>query len=230
MKPKFDIKKFEELENINIIFECEICGKEFNSTKKYLKRALGITKSSKPPSLKYCSKECNSKGQMTGQYIKCDLCGLSVYRAIREIKKNKSGIFYCSYKCKGIYWNTNKNYGFNRSKLEIWIESKIKEKYNFEIKFNDRYLLSNYELDIYIPTLKIAFELNGIFHYEPIFGEEKLKVIEKKDIEKINLCHIKGIKLITIDTTDSKRFNEIKDSKYLNYIIKQIDKAIDEDK
>jgi hypothetical protein len=228
MIPKFDIKEFEKIKNVDIIFECEICGTNFNSTKKYLRRALGITKCSRPPSLKYCSKKCYSKGQVTGKYIKCDSCGTDKYKTLREIKRNKSGFFYCGYKCKGTHWNQNKNYGFNRSKLEIWIESKIKNKYDFDILFNDRSLLSNYELDIYIPNLKIAFELNGIFHYEPIFGEEKLKIIKKKDIEKINLCYEKGVDLISIDTTDSKRFNEARDAKYLNYIITEIEKYKDE--
>jgi len=39
------------------------------------------------------------------------------------------------------------------------------------IHFNKKDAI-NSELDIYIPSLKLAFELNGIFHYEPIFGKE----------------------------------------------------------
>ena len=38
----------------------------------------------------------------------------------------------------------------------------------------------NSELDVYVPSLNLAFELNGIFHYEPIYGEKKLNQILSK--------------------------------------------------
>jgi len=221
MKPKFDIEKFEKLKNDEIIFECEECGGEFNSTKKYIRRALGITKHPRKPSLKYCCRKCQSIGRRTGEYLKCEECGGELYRNRNEINDNKTGKFYCSNKCKGINWNKNKNYGFNRSKIEIWIEENIKNKYDFEILFNDRELL-RYEIDIYIPSLKIAFELNGIFHYESIFGEEKLKITKSKDLFKINECNNMGIELFVIDITDVKNFNKKSCKKYLDFIIETI--------
>lgn len=224
MKPKFEINEFENLKNKDIVFECEVCGNEFNSTKKYLRRALGITKHPRKPSLKYCSKECNSKGRMTGEYLKCSNCEKEIYRNKKEIDRNESGEFFCGYVCNGEYWNKNKNYGINRSKLEIWTEEILKSKYDFEIKFNDREVLSKYELDIYIPKLNLAFELNGIFHYEPIFGEDKLKVTKNKDLEKAVECMNKKIELITIDVSDSKRFDKRFDIKYINYIMSEINK------
>jgi hypothetical protein len=72
----------------------------------------------------------------------------------------------------------------------------------------------------------IAFELNGIFHYQPIFGNERLKIVEKNDIEKINECNIKGVDLFVIDISDSKKFNKNKDKKYLDFIINEINKRI----
>lgn len=225
MKPKFDITNFELVKNKDILFECEICGVEFKSTKKCVRQALGITIHPKKPSLKYCSKVCMGKGKMTGEYVKCFVCEKEIYRSLKQFNKNENKQFFCSALCKGIDWNKNKDFGCNRSKMEIWIEEELVKRYKFDILFNERTVVgNNYELDIYIPSLKLAFELNGIFHHESIFGEEKLKVIRSKDLVKVNECDNKGVDLIVIDTTDSKHFNKIKDKKYLDYIIKEIDK------
>ena len=221
MKPKFNINEFEKLKNSEIIFECEICKSEFKSTKKYLKRALGITKSKRPPSLKYCSIECIRKSKMTGQYKKCKNCEVEVYRSIGELRKSKN--VFCGHSCKAIFWNKEKNYGVNRSKIEIWIEEEIKKRYTFEISFNDRKILNNLELDIYIPDFNIAFELNGIFHYQPIFGDDKLKITENNDLRKFKECEEKNIKLYVIDISDSKRFNKERDKKYLDFILNKIE-------
>jgi hypothetical protein len=224
MNPKFNINEFEKLKNTEILFECEICKSEFISTKKYLRRALGLTKSKRPPSLKYCSKECIRKGKMTGEYKKCKNCETEVYRSISELKSNEN--VFCGNSCKAIFWNKEKNYGTNRSKIEIWIEEELKSIFDFEILFNDRKTLDGYEIDIYIPSLKIAFELNGIFHYLPIFGNDKLKVIENRDLEKFKKCEDKNIKLYVIDITDSKKFDKIKDKKYLDFIVNKLNENV----
>ncbi len=227
MKPKFDINNFELLKNKDLKFECEICSNEFTSTKKYLRRALGITIHPRKPSIKYCSRKCQSIGRKTGVEVKCEECGKEVYRCLNEIKSSKNSIFFCSNECKGINWNKNKDFGFNRSKIEIWVEEELAKKYKFNIIFNDRDLLG-YELDIYIPSLKIAFELNGIFHYEAIFGKDKLKVTKERDLFKINECLKKKVKLSVIDITDIKNFTPFKGKKYLDYIIKEIDGGLAE--
>jgi len=219
MKPKFDINNYENLNNRDIILECEFCEKEFNSTKKYIKRALSGNSRN---AVKYCSRVCSNKGSMTGKYVNCSVCNKEIYRNKKEI--NKNGIFYCSGICRGIDFNRNKNWGGNRSKIELFIEEELINRYNFEMLFNDRKILtSNYELDIYIPMLKLAFELNGIFHYDPIFGNDKLKIIKEKDLFKISECYKNKIELIVIDISDIKHFSIKQGEKYLNYIIKEID-------
>lgn len=64
------------------------------------------------------------------------------------------------------------------------------------------------ELDIYIPSLKLAFELNGLFHYEPIFSKEKLDNIQNNDNRKMQACYEKQIELCIIDVSKQKYFKE----------------------
>ena len=108
--------------------------------------------------------------------------------------------------CAGTYNNTHKTHGTRRSKLEVWIEEQLTKLYpNLEIHFNQKDTI-NSELDIYIPSMKIAFELNGIFHYEPIFGEDQLNKIQNNDHRKFAACHEAGISLCVIDTSGQKYF------------------------
>lgn len=93
----------------------------------------------------------------------------------------------------------------------------MKNEYKFEIIFNGKEII-NSELDIYIPSLKLAFELNGIFHYEPIYGEEKLKNIKNNDDRKFQDCLEKNIELCIIDTSGSKNFKPERDKKYFDII------------
>ena len=84
----------------------------------------------------------------------------------------------------------------------------------------------NAELDIYIPSLKLAFELNGIFHYEPIFGNKKLVKTQNNDQRKFIACAELGISLCVIDTTSLKYFKEDNAKKFLNIITKLIDEKL----
>jgi hypothetical protein len=85
----------------------------------------------------------------------------------------------------------------------------------------------NSELDIYIPSLKLAFELNGIFHYQPIYGPEKLAQIQNNDTRKGQACLERGIELHTIDNCSMKRFNENKAIIFYNIINDIIEKKME---
>lgn len=63
-------------------------------------------------------------------------------------------------------------------------------------------------MDIYIPVLSLAFELNGIFHYEPIYGEGKLLSIQNNDDRKFQACLEHDIELCIINSSEQKTVNK----------------------
>ena len=130
---------------------------------------------------------------------------------------------FCSKKCRMTYDNINKKFHFQRSKLEKYIEKHLNENYtDLEIIFNDRKTLG-LELDIYIPSLNIAFEINGIVHYEPIFGETKLKNTQRKDNLKKIKCKDLSIDLFVIDIRELKNPNDKNNLPYLKFIIDKLE-------
>jgi hypothetical protein len=58
------------------------------------------------------------------------------------------------------------------------------------------------ELDIYIPSINLAIEVDGPMHREPVYGEERLELQIKNDAIKNELCLKNHINLIRINTDD----------------------------
>lgn len=150
--------------------------------------------------------------------VQCTLCNKTFIRTPSNLQKKNN---FCSSSCAAKYNNAHKTKGYRRSKLEIWIESELQKQYPIlYIEYNKKDTIKS-ELDIYIPSLKLAFELNGIFHYEPIYGPEKLASIQNNDNRKFQACLEQGIELVIIDTSSFKNFKLNKAQKYLE-IIKDI--------
>jgi len=86
-----------------------------------------------------------------------------------------------------------------------------------EFHFNRKDTIDS-ELDIYIPSLKLAFELNGIFHFEPIFGTHKLNQIQSNDQRKFLACAERGISLCILDVSHIKYFKDRTSKPFLDII------------
>ena len=186
--------------------KCEACGKE------------SLVKLSDPR--RFCSNSCSNSVRKQQIVSSCKNCGVEFTR-----KKSKSHTF-CSRKCNCTYHNNHKDWSSNRSKLELWIESELLVLYpNLEIHFNRRDTI-NGELDIYIPSLKLAFELNGIFHYEPIYGEQQLSLVKNNDGRKFQACLEHGIELCVIDTHNAKYHKKERDKKFLEIITNLINQKL----
>lgn len=114
--------------------------------------------------------------------------------------------------------------------LEIKIENIIREEFGFK-KVGERWTsetllfsivckiypdfealrhyrpdwLEGLELDIFIPSLKLAFEYQGQQHFHPIEawgGEEALLELQERDKRKAWICNEKGVHLIAVDYSE----------------------------
>lgn len=74
--------------------------------------------------------------------------------------------------------------------------------------------------------MKLAFELNGIFHYEPIYGDKKLNQIQNNDTRKFQACLEKGIEMCIIDVSSLSYFKTTNAKKYLDIVCGLIDMKI----
>lgn len=221
MRPLFDIENLLQYNRTdNLPFECEWCSKTFYCKAIFVRVR---TMNGKTNKMKFCSKECQTLAQIKIIKTNCGQCGKQVEIIPSQKKKSKSGNSYCSQTCAAIYNNAHKTTGTRRSKLEKWVEEQFSLKYpNLEVFYNDKTTI-NSELDVYVPRLKIAIELNGIFHYEPIYGQDKLSSIQNNDGRKFQACLEKTIELVIIDVSSLKQFKPEKATKYWTIIQTIID-------
>lgn len=210
MIPKYSQEEFNNANSRDKLpLECAICKNTFYKIKYDLQKAL------KPNSIHtamFCSNECRT----TKQYVTCKQCNTPFKKTLSQAIKFPN--HFCSRSCSVTYNNTHKKHGTRRSKLETYLEEQLISIYpNLQFDFNKKNTI-NSELDIYIPSLKLAFELNGIFHYEPIYGSEKLTQTQNNDHRKFQACAEQGISLCIIDTSKQKYFKESTSKEFLSII------------
>lgn len=213
MKPLYTESEFNNAKTNDLLTcECYNCQKPFNKLKKQIKRELEFNEGR----VKFCSEECYRLFSRTRETIKCSYCDNTFTKVPAAIKKSTN--HFCSQSCSTSYNNKHKVTGNRRSKLEMWLEENLNKKYpNLKIDYNKSSVIGS-ELDIYIPSLNIAFELNGIFHYEPIFGVGKLNQIKNNDVSKSKACFDAKIDLCVIDTSQQKYVKPSTSQKYLDII------------
>ena len=200
---------------------CPVCNKDFFRTKKKL-----LENNKKGLVFKYCSNQCHGtfRTKIYTKIVVCTNCQTNFQKKDSEISRTKNN--FCSSSCSASYNNKNKTHGTRRSKLEKYLEEQLTILYpNLEILYSNKTII-NSELDIYIPSLKLAFEIQGIFHYEPIFGQEKLEQIQRNDLEKVNKCNELNIKLIQIDACNQKSFSIKSSKEFLDFISQQINSLL----
>ncbi len=217
MKPLYTNEQFIIAKSFDKLpCKCYTCSGTFYLAKTHIKDSLN-------PNCKrtgkYCSKKCSSESKNLKITYNCHNCEKECNKKKSQFNLSKSGFNFCSRSCTTLYHNRNKKYGTNRSKLEQYIEEQLIALYpGLHIDFNKKDAI-NSELDIYIPSLKLAFELNGIFHFEPIFGSKKLNQTQDNDTYKYKACIDNEIDLCIINTSSQKYFKEYTSKKYLEIII-----------
>jgi hypothetical protein len=129
----------------------------------------------------------------------------------------------------------------HKSGTELLILNFIKENYKNEILLNNRNLIKPYELDIYIPDLKLGVEYNGLYWHSELYKDRsyhlnKIETCEKNKIQLIQIWEddwiykqdiIKSIILNKLKKTTNKIFarnceiKEIKNNKLIKKFLNE---------
>ena len=206
---KYNVNNISKVKEIQLKKE-ETCfknyGVNFISQHKDFKKNLNIT------ILKKLQKKYNLTDIIGDNFIFfCDKCGKEF-----EIYKKT---FYTRYNLNvGLCTICNPVGSVHCSGLEINLYEFIKENYNGEILTNQRNIIKPYELDIYIPELKLAFEFNGLFWHNENNTDKNYHLI------KTELCEEKDIQLIHIYEDDWMYKQNIIKSMILNKLNKTSNK------
>lgn len=205
-----------------ITLTCDHCGAIFQR-----KGATYRQQIKRGTTAQYCSRNCYTKAKTDPPVsLTCENCGESFVRSACKTKRTKN--HFCSSACwsksellkrngKSSIDILNKISKFGRrSKLEKWIEEKLRQRFpKLGIKPCDRQTLNGLEFDLYFPELSLAIEFNGIFHYKPIYGLQRLEEAQKNDKMKVKLCIEKEIDLWVIDTSTYINFKPKTAEKFL---------------
>lgn len=195
-----------------IELECNQCKKIFTRIRSVYER-----KKRDGCRLVFCSVRCSVKYKKLNRAtatMECGFCNKTVVRVRAEFEKSKSGNIFCDRSCAASYNNRNKKTGHRRSKLEAALESYIQQTYpELVMLCNDKSVIGS-ELDFYFPDLRLAIEINGIFHYEPIYGNDKFEKIKNNDKQKMFACREAGVELAVICTHDGLRISKKRTDMY----------------
>ncbi len=85
------------------------------------------------------------------------------------------------------------------SKLERYLAFEL-NKLGYKVELHKEHHLKNQalQIDIFLPTIGVAIEVDGPTHFEPIFGQDKLEKIQKSDRQKTGLILSCGYYFIRI--------------------------------
>jgi hypothetical protein len=142
----------------------------------------------------------------------CPVCSATISIRPFEARIRK----FCSGTCRNNV--NNKNISGTQSKAELYLQKELKESFpDLHFICNDRKVLNGLELDFYFPTLNLAIEWNGIWHFI-----NARKGVKKRDDLKQKLCKELGIELLVIeDKTSHPTFIAKKTQEIITHVAAQ---------
>lgn len=181
---------------------CQSCNKSFEvSDWSFRYHNNGYKNHGKVVDISLC-RSCKKGGRVS---VSCALCQKKFDKDKNQVAKTKNN--FCGKSCSAKYNNAHRKTGIRRSKAESYLEQLLITA-GHTVKCNRRDLIpSGLEVDLYLPELNIAIELNGPVHYQPIYGQEKFNSIVSNDAKKAAELRDAGIHLYIIDVSQS-RFSE----------------------
>ena len=85
------------------------------------------------------------------------------------------------------------------SKIERFLgEALAKDGKVVQVHLTHKLMNENLEIDLFLPQLGIAIEVDGPSHFDPVWGEESLKRQQKADTEKNGLLLVRGLAVIRV--------------------------------
>lgn len=178
---------------------CLTCGQTFMASAKQVNNLFTSTGKDKL-TLKYCSRACRDKGTQDRVTVTCANCGKKIERQRYEL--DVKDLFFCDNHCYHEYIKTHPiaPNGNSVSKLERLIRYSLQLLLpNEKVEYNNRTILDGLELDIYYPNIRVAIEINGLWHYVPIKKNQNLQLIQEHDMLKKNRSNEKNIKLYVVE-------------------------------
>lgn len=163
-------------------------GVEYNTQRAELKEHFSNINRRRDISIE-AYEHLNNKEWLYDQYVTLNKTSIDIGKIL--------GVYYGTVLeyCRRHEIEINLSYGINTSKGENELSSFIRE--NIDIITNTRDIITPFELDIYIPSRKVAIEYNGLYWHSNT----------DKNYHKIKreMCYKNGIRLIQI--TDYEWYN-----------------------
>lgn len=185
IKGRQNLYHFIKNGNINHNLRCRGCaiskGKKEENLKRLINDSNRLYKCHFKEGQEYKGADLEKRGYLRNKYIfVCDTCNQEFQDYFTA-----NSVTMCPY-CYPHQTTT--------SQYESYILDYVKSIYKGNIIRNDRRLISPYELDIYIPNLKLAVEFDGLYWHSFKSPDYHLN--------KTLMCEDLGIKLIHINSDD----------------------------